>query len=117
MVNVSIELEAAAAAMSVQEQQEPATSTRVSLRLIDRDSDMVIAETTTDISGTVGTAVLRPRVALRRWGPSSPEVYTLAAMTSTGDALNLRSVRIHHKLSVSSAINQNRARIVTAQLY
>jgi hypothetical protein len=98
MVNVSIELEretaaAAAATMSVhvqKQQHELATSTRVSLRLIDRDSDAVLAETTTDISGTVGTAVLRPRVALRRWGPSSPEVYTLAAITSTGDALNIR---------------------------
>jgi hypothetical protein len=86
-VNVSIELS------HLNSLPQPADSsaqaTRVSLRLVDRDTNIVVAETTTEISGSVGTAVLKPSIVLRRWGPSSPEVYTLAARTSTGDALNL----------------------------
>ena len=65
-----------------------ASPTRVSLRLIDPATERVVAHVETTLTGTVGSAVLKPRTPLQRWGPASPMTYILAATTSTGDAVN-----------------------------
>jgi hypothetical protein len=82
-VTVSIELEPAEAKGVLQHD-----ATNISLRLVDRATGKVVAGVETVVTGTVGTAVLKPSSALRRWGPGSPETYTLTALTSTGDVLN-----------------------------